>query len=143
MLGHILDAVHLSRDGLAKMLVNGDHAFPDGISQIITIEILQFISGPTDSDLATSTDDLDLEDAGTLHLGAIGGDAGVTPPIAQDGIGDLLHCPEFLVGIGDDGGVAIEGGGAIIDVVSIWGQSEDQAIDFGGGYGDREARGIG
>lgn len=119
-----------ARHRLAKMVVNGDHAGPDAVHEVGLVGVLFLVARPADADLAAATDDLDLEDRGRRHLGGHGRDAGVAPAVGDDAVGDGLHGPELLLGRRHDRGVAVDRDGAVVDVVRVRGQAEDEAVDF-------------
>jgi hypothetical protein len=54
------------------------------------------------------------------------------PPVRNHAVGDEFHGPELLVKSSDEGCVAKENGGAVVVVVRVGREGEDEAVDFGG-----------
>lgn len=44
-------------------------------------------------------------------------------------VGEEVHGVAFLGRVGDEGGVAVDGGGAVVEGVAIGGEEEDDAVD--------------
>jgi len=64
------------------------------------------------------------------------------PPVRDYAVGDEFHGPELLVQCGDEGCVAEQNSGAVVVVVGVGGEGQDEAVDFGGCDTDGKTGGV-
>ncbi len=117
-------------------------AGPDAVQQGGVLAIALLVARHPAPQLGAAGGDLDAEDAGALHLGVVGRHARVAVAVAHDAVGDELHGPQPLVGVGDELGVAEEHRRAVVVAVRVGRQREHQAVDVAGADGEREPAGL-
>lgn len=118
---------------------HGQNARPDSSLRVLIFQIMLVVMHAAVAKLCAAGGDADPEDAGALHLGGRGRLAGGAPAAGDDAVCDELHGVELLGVVGDEGGVAEEGGGAVVVGVGEGGGGEDEGVDVGCGDADGEA----
>lgn len=63
--------------------------------------------------------------------------------IRHHGVSDKFHGPELLVCVFDDGAEAVEDGGAVVVVVGVGRETQDEAVDLCGCDAEGETGGVG
>lgn len=138
-----VDPIVRAGRGSAECGVDRDDARPDASQQGLVADIGLLVAREAAADLAAAGDDLHLEDAGALHLGAAGRHAGIAPAVLRHAVGDELQRPQLLGRVRHGRGVPEQRRGPVVVAVGKGRQGQDESVDVAGRDGNGQADRLG